>query len=98
MDFSNDLDNVTEFYSKPIVLDRNATRRMSAVFEFENMSKRLGWVNPYNWDHDRMVMVPVKNECGLMAWKPLEGEDERKELWTLILEGFIKGYEKDLEV
>ena len=107
MDFSNDLDKIDyRYYSKSIVLDRNATRRMSAVFEFENMSKRFGWINPYNWDHDRMIMVPIKNECGLTtwkfvrnpAWKPLEGEDERKELWTLMMEGFIKGYEKDLEI
>ena len=91
---------------KPIVLTENGAKRMCAIFEFESMAKRFGWLNPYNWDHDRMIMVPENNECGLRvwkfvrnpAWKPLEGEDERKELWTLMMEGFIKGYEKDLEV
>ena len=91
---------------KPIVLTENGARRMSAIFEFESMAKRFGWLNPYNWDHDRMIMVPVNNECGLRAWKfvrnpawkPLEGEDERKELWDMIREDFCKGYEKDLEV
>lgn len=95
-----------ERFRFPIVLTETGARRMYAFFEFENMAKRLGWLNPYNWDSDKMIMVPVNNECGLRAWKlvrnpawkPLEGEEERKELWNIIQEGFIKGYEKDLEV
>ena len=94
------------FDMENIVLAENGAKRMCAIFEFESMAKRFGWLNPYNWDHDRMIMVPENNECGLRVWKfvrnpawmALEDEDERKELWDMIMEGFIKGYEKDLEV